>query len=154
MVVMLGKLRMGLLSMIPNLFPIIMVMGLMGWFGIPLDLGTILIGSISIGIIVDDTIHFLHNYGKYYDQLGDPRAATERTFSTVGRAMIVTSVVLIGGFLANLFSDLTINQHTGFLVASTVFIALLADIILLPTLLSLVYSRKDASIEICDEVTK
>jgi len=154
MVVMVGKLRMGLLSMIPNLFPIIMVMGLMGWFGIPLDLGTILIGSISIGIIVDDTIHFLHNYGKYYDRLGDPRAATERTYSTVGRAMIVTSVVLIGGFLANLFSDLTINQHTGFLVASTVFIALLADIILLPTLLSLVYSRKDASIEICDEVTK
>jgi hypothetical protein len=140
--------------MIPNLFPIIMVMGLMGWFGIPLDLGTIMIGSISIGIIVDDTIHFLHNYGKYYDQLGDPRAATERTLSTVGRAMIVTSVVLIGGFLANLFSDLTINQHTGFLVASTVFIALLTDVILLPALLSLVYSRRDVPIEICDEVTK
>jgi uncharacterized protein len=154
MIVMLGKLRMGLLSMIPNLFPIIMVMGLMGWFGIPLDLGTIMIGSISIGIIVDDTIHFLHNYGKYYDQLGDPEAATERTFNTVGRAMLVTSVVLIGGFLANLFSDLTINQNTGFLVAATVFIALLTDFILLPTLLSLVYSRRDVPIKICDEVTR
>lgn len=154
MVVMLGKLRMGLLSMIPNLFPIIMVLGLMGWLGIPLDLGTIMVGSISIGIIVDDTIHFLHNYSRYYDQLGAPGAAAERTFRTVGRAMLVTSVVLTCGFLTNIFSDLTMNQNTGILVAATVFVALLTDFILLPALLSLVYPKQDAPIEIYDGVTR
>lgn len=139
MIIMLGKLRMGLLSMIPNLFPIIMIMGLMGWLGIPLDLGTVLIGSISIGLVVDDTIHFLHNFGKYYDQYGDPTKATAKTLKTVGRAMLVTSLVLTGGFLCNLFSELSVNKTTGLLIASTILIALITDFLLSPAILSLVY---------------
>lgn len=142
MIVMLGKIRMGLLSMIPNLFPILMVMGLMGWLGIPLDLGTVLIGSISIGLVVDDTIHFLHHFGKQYDQCGDPLLATEKTLKTVGRAMLVTSLVLVGGFLCNLFSDLNVNKNIGFLLAATILIALVTDFLLTPALLSLVYRKK------------
>lgn len=151
MVFMLGKLRMGLLSMIPNLFPIVVVMGLMGWCDIALDFGTILIGSISIGIIVDDTIHFLHNFGKYHDRHRDAESATLRSLTTVGRAMLVTSVVLTGGFLCNMLSGLTLSQYTGFLIAATVVIALITDFLLMPAILSLVYDKKEepvASIEV------
>jgi len=142
MVLMLGRLRMGLLSMIPNLFPIIMVMGLMGWLKIPLDFGTILIGSITLGLVVDDTIHFLHNFGRYYDEYGDPKAATRKTLNTVGRAMLVTSLVLAGGFLCDLFSELTLNKYSGLLIASTILVALITDYFLTPAILSLVYKKK------------
>ena len=144
MIVMLGKLRMGLLSMIPNLFPIIMIIGLMGWLEIPLDFGTVLIGSITIGLIVDDTIHFLHNFGKYYDQYADPTIATAKTLKTVGRAMLVTSLVLIGGFLCNLLSELAVNKYSGILIASTIFVALITDFLLAPAVLSLVYKKNNA----------
>lgn len=150
MIFMLGKLRMGLLSMLPNLFPIVMVMGLMGWFGIPLDFGTILIGSVSIGIVVDDTIHYFYNFDKYYDRSGDPLAATERALKTVGRAMLATSVVLVGGFLCNMFSELNLNKYSGFLIASTLVIALIADFFLSTALLSLVYGQKVPSPEIAE----
>ncbi|AGF77784.1 putative RND superfamily exporter [Desulfocapsa sulfexigens DSM 10523] len=145
MIIMLGKLRMGLLSMIPNLFPIIVVIGLMGWLRIPLDLGTVLIGSITIGLVVDDTIHFLHNFGKYFDQLGDPALATARTLKSVGRAMMVTSFVLAGGFLCNMLSKLTLNKNTGILVAATILIALITDFLLAPAILSLVYTKKKST---------
>jgi predicted RND superfamily exporter protein len=142
MIVMLGKLRMGLLSMIPNLFPIIVIMGLMGWLEIPLDFGTVLIGSITIGLIVDDTIHFLHNFSKYYEQYGDPTKATATTLKTVGRAMLVTSLVLIGGFLCNNLSELSFNKNCGILIASTIVVALVTDFLLTPAILSLVYKNK------------
>ena len=142
MILMLGKLRMGLLSMVPNLLPIFMIMGLMGWLGIPLDLGTVLIGSITIGLVVDDTIHFFHHFGKHFDQLGDPVQATARTLKTVGRAMMVTSFVLAGGFLCNMLSVLTVNKNTGILIASTILVALLTDFLLAPAILSLVYKKK------------
>lgn len=144
MVLMLGKLRMGLLSMIPNLFPIIMIMGLMGWLRIPLDFGTILIGSITLGLVVDDTIHFLHNFGRYYDEHNDPKAATQRTLNTVGRAMLVTSLVLAGGFLCDMFAELTLNKNSGFLIASTILVALITDFFLTPAILTLVYRKKTA----------
>lgn len=153
MVAMLGKLRMGLLSMIPNLFPILIVMGLMGWLGIPLDFGTILVGSLAIGIVVDDTIHFLHNYGRYYDQTGSPLLATEQTLCTVGRAMLTTSVVLTGGFLCNLLSQLVLNQHTGFLIASTVVIALVTDFFLAPAMFSIVYTKKQPATDMLEVTT-
>jgi len=145
MIIMLGKLRMGLLSMIPNLFPIVVVIGLMGWLRIPLDLGTVLIGSITIGLVVDDTIHFLHNFGKYFDQLGDPVLATAMTLKTVGRAMMVTSFVLAGGFLCNMLSGLTLNKNMGILVTATILIALVTDFLLTPAILSLVYTKKKSA---------
>jgi len=145
MIIMLGKLRMGLLSMIPNLFPIVVVIGLMGWLRIPLDLGTVLIGSITIGLVVDDTIHFLHNFGKYFDQLGDPVLATAMTLKTVGRAMMVTSFVLAGGFLCNMLSGLTLNKNMGILVTATILIALVTDFLLTPAILSLVYTKKKST---------
>ncbi len=147
MILMLGKVRMGLLSMVPNIAPIVMIMGLMGWLSIPLDFGTILIGSITLGLVVDDTIHFLHNFSKYYDEFGDPKMATEKTLNTVGRAMLVTSLVLAGGFLCNMFSELLLNKYSGFLIASTVIVALICDYFPTSAILSLVYTKKELHLE-------
>ena len=138
---------MGLLSMIPNLSPIIMIMGLMGWLGIPIDFGTVLIGSIAIGLVVDDTIHFLHNYGKYYEQYDNGLQATEHTLQTAGRAMFITSMVLAAGFYSNMFATLTINAIFGLLIGTVILLALLTDYFLVPALLTMVYKGETEGVE-------
>ena len=107
MILLIGNIRIGLISMIPNLAPIILTLGLMGWFGIPIDLFTMLIGSIAIGLAVDDTIHFMHNYRRYHHDTGDVREAVRNTLLTTGRAMLVTTVVLSSGFFLYMFATLS-----------------------------------------------
>ncbi|MBT8329091.1 MAG: MMPL family transporter, partial [Desulfofustis sp.] len=97
MILLIGNLKLGLISMIPNLAPIITVLGLMGWLAINLDMFTMLIASIVIGLAVDDTIHFMYNFKRYYQQTGDLKEAVENTLMTAGRAMLTTSVVLSFG---------------------------------------------------------
>jgi len=87
MMLILGSVRVGLLSMIPNLTPIILGLLLMYIANIPLDMFTLLIGSIAIGLAVDDTIHFMHNFRRYYLESGDAAKAIENTFFTTGKAM-------------------------------------------------------------------
>jgi len=88
MMLILGSVRIGLLSMIPNLVPIILGLLIMYVAHIPLDMFTLLIGSIAIGLAVDDTIHFMHNYRRYYIETGDSTKAIEQTFFTTGKAMV------------------------------------------------------------------
>ena len=71
MMLLIGSVRVGLISMVPNLGPIIVVMGIMGWFNLSLDMFTMLIASIAIGLAVDDTIHFMYNFKRYYAETGD-----------------------------------------------------------------------------------
>jgi predicted RND superfamily exporter protein len=71
MILLIGNLRIGLLSMVPNLTPILVALGLMGWFGHPVDVFTMLVGSIAMGLAVDDTIHFMHNFRRYFARSGD-----------------------------------------------------------------------------------
>ena len=70
--------------MIPNLSPILITLGFMGWAGIPLDTFTLLIGSIALGLAVDDTIHFFHNYIRYYKRGGNPHRAVQETLLSTG----------------------------------------------------------------------
>ncbi|MEN8195962.1 MAG: efflux RND transporter permease subunit, partial [Pseudomonadota bacterium] len=93
MILLIGNLRLGLAAMLPNLAPIAIAMGFMWWANIPLNMFTMLVGSIAIGLAVDDTVHFMHNFRRYFAQTGDVRAAVRRTLHTAGRAMLVTSVV-------------------------------------------------------------
>ena len=94
MALLIGNLRIGILAMLPNLAPIAVTMGLMWALGLPLNLFTMLVGSIAIGLAVDDTIHFMHNFRRYHDETGDVKGSVHRTLHTTGRAMLVTSVVL------------------------------------------------------------
>jgi len=144
MILLLGSVPLGLLSMIPNLLPIVLTLGLMGWAGIPLDAFTLLIGSIALGLAVDDTIHFFHNFGRYRRAHGSPQEASRRTLLTTGRAMLFTTLVLVAGFWVFMFASMNNLFNFGLLTGVTLIVALLADVLLAPALLTLT-QRKDAA---------
>ncbi|OGW29626.1 MAG: hypothetical protein A2X56_09485 [Nitrospirae bacterium GWC2_57_13] len=145
MIVLIGRVRIGLLSMVPNLIPIMAVMGMMGWLGISLDMSTILVGSIAIGLVVDDTIHFMHNFRRYMEQTGDVRQAVMNTMLTTGRAMLITSVVLASGFFITTAAEMKNTINFGLLTGSSVVLALIADYFLTPALMIVVYGQRKAS---------
>jgi predicted RND superfamily exporter protein len=135
MISVVGGLRIGLLSMLPNFLPIVIVLGFMGIAGIPVDMMSILIGSIALGLVVDDTVHFIYNFRRYYYETGDARQAVEQTFLGTGRALLTTSVVLSTGFIVFVTATMLNIQRFGILVTMTIIVALLADFILSPALL-------------------
>ncbi len=139
MILLIGRLRIGMLSMIPNLFPIFLTLGIMGWFRIPMDLFTMLVGSISIGLAVDDTIHFMHNFRRYFDQTGDAKQAVMETLHTAGRAMLITTCVLSIGFFIFMFASLNNLFNFGWLTGFTIITALLSDYFIAPALMVLVH---------------
>ena len=99
MMILIGSLRAGLVSMVPNLVPIFMTLGVMGLTGIPIDMFTLLAGCIAIGLAVDDSIHFIASFRRYLELGNDPVRSVELTMQTTGRALFFTSVVLTTGFL-------------------------------------------------------
>lgn len=135
MILLIGNIRIGLVSMIPNLTPIILTLGLMGWLDMPMDLFTMLIGSIAIGLAVDDTIHFMHNYRRYHHDTGDVKEAVRKTLLTTGRAMFVTTAVLATGFFLYMGADMSNLRNFGLLTGFTIIMALLADFFLAPALM-------------------
>jgi len=141
MILILGSVPLGLLSMIPNLVPIILGLLVMYLFNIPLDMFTLLIGSIAIGLAVDDTIHFLHNFRRYYLETGDEAKAIQMTFLTTGKAMVITTVVLSLGFYAYLMAQMISVQNFGLLTGTVIVFALLSDLLLAPALMMLVAKR-------------
>jgi predicted RND superfamily exporter protein len=141
MMLILGSVRLGLLSMIPNLTPIILGLLIMYVANIPLDMFTLLIGSIAIGLAVDDTIHFMHNFKRYYLESGDSAKAIEQTFFTTGKAMVITTIVLSLGFYAYMFANMISVQNFGLLTGSVIVLALLGDLLLAPALMIVVAKR-------------
>ncbi len=141
MIVLIGKVRIGMVSMIPNLFPIILMLGIMGWYSIPMDLFCMMVGSIAIGLAVDDTIHFMHNFRRYYEEGGDPEKAVYKTLHTTGRAMLVTTCVLSIGFFTFMFSEMNNLYNFGFLTGFTLVMALISDYFVAPALMILLNKK-------------
>ena len=141
MFVLLRSVKLGLLAMIPNGLPILFGLGFMTLAGIPLDPGTIMIGSMALGLVVDDTVHFLVRLRRSLADAPMP-AAIERTMSQTGRPIIVTSVVLALGFATLGFGSFTPNVAFGVVSAVVILCALLADLLLLPAVL--LVGQKDA----------
>ncbi len=137
MIVLIGDLKMGLIAMLPNISPILVVMGIMGWFSIPLDMFTMLVASIAIGLAVDDTIHFVYNFKKYYEESGDVHQAVSETLHTAGRAMLTTSIVLSIGFFLFMLATMDNVYNFGMLIGLAIVFALLADFFLAPALMAL-----------------
>ena len=138
MILLIGSLRIGLMSMIPNLAPILLALGLMGWAGIPLDTFTLMVGSIAIGLAVDDTIHFLHNFRRYYARSGDVPGAVRETLASTGQALLFTSLVLSSGFFLYMLASMNNLFYFGLLTGFTIIAAFLADLILARALMALV----------------
>ena len=135
MILLIGKLRIGLLSMIPNLTPILLTMGLIKILGFPLDLFTMMVASIAIGLAVDDTIHFMHNFRRYYERDQDPVKAVFETLHTTGRAMLVTTIVLSLGFFVFMFATMSNLINFGLLTGFTIIMALVSDYLIAPALM-------------------
>lgn len=141
MILLIGNLRLGLIAMIPNLGPILIVMGIMGWFNIPLDMFTMMVASVAIGLAVDDTVHFIYNFKRYYTQSGDVREAVGHTLHTAGRAMLTTSIVLSIGFFIFMFASMNNVFYFGMLVGMAIVLALIGDFFLAPALMAMAADR-------------
>jgi len=132
----LRSLRIGLISIIPNLVPAAMAFGLWGLLVGQVGLALSIVTGMTLGIIVDDTVHFLSKYLRARREEGyAPADAVRYAFHTVGTALWTTSVVLMAGFLVLVYSPFELNSGMGLLTAITIGFALLADFLLLPTLL-------------------
>ncbi|MBW2401992.1 MAG: MMPL family transporter, partial [Deltaproteobacteria bacterium] len=133
----MGDLRLGLISMVPNLFPVIFVLGIMGWMDLPLDASNAVIGCIIIGLAVDDTIHFLQCFRRDFGETGQLEEAVRRTMRVTGSALLFTSLVLSTGFLVMALRGTMLNTiNFGALSASGIAFAFLADVIVTPALIA------------------
>ncbi len=140
--VIFRSLRDGLIAMPPNLLPILLNLGLMGWAGIPLNPATAMISAVAIGIAVDDTVHFLAEYRTTRAKGADAVEAVRHTLLLRGRAMASTSVVLFFAFVVLVVSSFMPVVHFGLLTATTMVSALVADLLFLPALLVTLRPRR------------
>ena len=138
----LRSMRMGFISLIPNIVPIVIAYGVWGLLKAEISQSVALVISISLGIVVDDTVHFLSKYlrARSEKKLG-VEDAIRYAFSTVGVALIVTSIVLISGFLLMLLANFNPTIHMGTLLALTIGLAIAVDFLLLPPLLMVLDKR-------------
>jgi hypothetical protein len=133
--VLFHSLRMTVTAIIPNVVSAILVLGLMGWFGIPLNLITITIAAITVGIGVDDTIHYVHRFRHEFAIDRDYWATIGRCHRNIGRAIYYTSITIMLGFSILAFSQFVPTIYFGLLTSLAMLAALLANMVLLPTLI-------------------
>jgi len=126
------------ICMVPNLFPICTTLGIMGWFGIPLDTSTIMIASVTIGIAVDDTIHFVTWFRRNCEAGLCTREALVKTFCDTGKPIVMTSVVLCTAYFVLMTGSVNPIIAFGALAGLSMFFALLGDLLILPALIYLV----------------
>lgn len=134
--------RMVIVFIIPNVIPLIVIAGIMGFAGIELKAATSLVFSIAFGIATDDTIHFI---SRLKIELGYGKTlmyAFKRTFFETGKPILLTTFILMGGFISLMVSNFESTFYFGFLICITILVAVIADIFLLPVLLFLLYRNK------------
>ena len=136
LILSLRSIKIGLMSLIPNLVPVGMAFGLWGIVVGEVGLALSVVAGMTLGIVVDDTVHFLSKYLRAQREENLPaEAAVRYAFQTVGTALVATSVILVCGFFVLTFSDFKLNSGMGTLTAITIIFALLTDFLLLPPLL-------------------
>lgn len=133
--VLFRSLKVALIALIVNIIPISIVFGVMGFLNIPLDIMTITIAAISIGIGVDDTIHYIHRFTDEYEKTNDYIQAMKNAHNSIGYAMYYTSLVIVLGFSILVLSNFIPTIYFGLLTVLVMFMVLLADLLLLPKLL-------------------
>ncbi len=136
------SLKIVLIALVPNILPMLMLAAILGYAGINLTVSTAIIFTISFGIAVDDTIHFM---SKFKLELNKGRSflyALKRTYLSTGRAIILTTLILCSGFLLLMMSDFLGTFYIGLLISCTLFFALFADLIFLPVLMLYFYKKK------------
>ncbi len=131
----IGSLKMASLAIVPNLFPVMLILGIMGWFQIDLDIATASISAIALSICIDDTVHFMYHYKKHRTSGKSPKDSRILSFDRVGKAIVLTSFILLAGFSLMLFASLKTIFLFGLLTITAILGALFSNLILLPLLL-------------------
>lgn len=129
------SVRIGLISMIPNIIPVTLTLGFMGWINLPLDYMKLLIAPVALSIAVDDTIHLMTRLHHEFRQSRNYSVALHRALSGVGRAITITSVILVAGFSMFAVSQMDSQFWFGTLLAGTILLALIADFLIVPSLI-------------------
>jgi len=143
-VVVFRSLRIAVIAIFPNLLAISCVLGVMGWLGIPLDMMTITIAAIGVGLADDDTIHYIHRFRHEVEATGSYRTALHRSHGSIGHAIYYTTVTLAIGFSILSLSSFVPTTYFGLLTVLAITMALLASLTVLPQLLVLIkpYGRE------------
>ena len=136
--ILFRSLKLALIGIAPNLIAAGSVLGLMGWLGIPLDMMTITVAAISVGIAVDDTIHYIHRFKTEFQKDGDYIATMHRCHRSIGQAMFFTSLTIISGFSILVLSNFIPTIYFGLFTGFAMFMALMGALTLLPRLIVLV----------------
>jgi predicted RND superfamily exporter protein len=136
MALLFMSLRIGLIAMIPNVFPVLLYFGVLGWSGVTLNVTTGLVASIVLGIAVDDTVHFLSNFNRFARATGNEIEGVKATLLHLGRPVTYASLALCAGFAVLGLSDLQQQAEFGLLAAGTLLAAAAADLTFNPALTS------------------
>jgi predicted RND superfamily exporter protein len=134
-IILFRSVKLAVIAIIPNLISAGIVLGLMGWLSIPLDIMTITIAAITIGIAVDNTIHYIHRFLIEIQKDNDYIATVKRCHASIGRAMYYTSITVITGFSIMALSNFIPTIYFGLLTGLAMTAALIANLTLLPVLL-------------------
>lgn len=130
-----------LISLPSNILPILLLLGCMGWAGIHLDIATVTIAAIVFGLVVDDTVQFLYRY-RHLQKTYPPIEAVRLTTKTIGHSMVITTIVFSAGLSVLMFANVKSIIWFGMLIPGAMIFALLADLLILPALISVVEKRK------------
>jgi predicted RND superfamily exporter protein len=128
--------RVGILALIPNVIPTVILFGIMGWTGISLNISTSMIAAIAIGIAIDDTIHLLSSFNNELRRSGDQERAVRYAIRSAGQAAVYIAVALTAGFLIVCLSNFQPVKHFGYLSAATMGVALVTELFFTPALLA------------------
>jgi predicted RND superfamily exporter protein len=146
LILALGSWKLGILSIIPNAFPAAIMLGIWGLLVGEVNLAVAVVFGVTLGIVVDDTVHFMAKYLRGYEESGDIHKAIHYAFEHVGAALLTTTVVLTLGFGMLTLSDFNVNAILGTMVSMTILIALIFDFLFLPSMMILlgrfIHTRK------------
>ncbi len=133
--ILFRSIRLASIAIVPNVLPVAVVLGTLGWLGIPLDMMTVMIAAVTFGIAVDDTIHYVHRFEHEFTIDGDYVATMSRCHNSIGRAMFYTTVTIVAGFSILSFSNFIPTIYFGLFTGFAMIMALLAAMTLLPMLI-------------------
>lgn len=142
LIILFRSFKLAIIGTLPNIFTALFILGCMGVFGIPLDIMTITIAAITIGIGVDYAIHYIHRYKKEYAETGDNYLAIHTSQTTVGKALYFTSITITLGFVVLVLSNFVPSIYFGLLTSVAMLISLFATFSIIPLLLSVMEPAK------------
>lgn len=141
LVVVLRSIKIGLLAMLPNIFPTVAIYGSFGWIGQPVDLALAMTACVALGIAVDDTTHFLIRFREFGGSLDSLDGPIEKTIAQCGPAMWHTTLIASASMLTFYFSEMLVVSRFSWAISSLLAVALLADVLMLPAMLFLLRKK-------------